>query len=89
MTKKETALSPQSSVEKVGGVDSDGNVSVVIFEGSFKTEKMGINVKGDKMHFESLIPGMQQSVDFHSWIVDDKRRVIMTIKDGSEFFSLG
>ena len=89
MTKNETAISAQSSVEKVGAVDSDGKVSVVIFEGSFKTKKVGINVKGNKMHFESFIPGMQESFDFHSWVVNDEHRAIMKMKDGPEFFSLG
>jgi hypothetical protein len=89
MTKEETAISAQSSVEKVGAVDSDGNVSVVTFEGRFRTRKVEVNVKGDRMHFESFIPGMMESFDWHSWVVSGENRAILKMRKGPEFFSLG
>jgi len=72
-----------------GAVDEDGNVPVILFEGSFKTHKVAVNVKGDKMHFESFIPGLRESFDWHSLIVSGENRAILRMAKGREFFSLG
>jgi hypothetical protein len=89
MTKEETAISAQKGVERVGAVDSDGLVSVVILEGKFRTDKVAVEIKGHRMHFESFIPGLQEAFEWHSWVVDDGHRAILQLKNGTEFFSVG
>lgn len=87
--KEDICRSAKKTVEDVGAIDSDGNVPVVIIEGKFKTKKVAVEIKGDKMFFESFLPGLQESFYWHSWIVDDERRAILTLDTGQEFFSLG
>jgi hypothetical protein len=89
ITKEETAISAQNLVEKIGAIDSDDFVPVVSIEGMFRTNKVAIDIKGNRMHFESFIPGLEEQFDWHSWIVDEQHRAIMKLKDGPEFFSLG
>jgi hypothetical protein len=89
MTKKEIAISAQKTVETVGAIDSDGFVPVVIMEGKFRTDKVAVAIKGDRMHFECFIPGLEEEFDFHSWVVDDQHRAILRLGKGPEFFSLG
>ena len=89
MSNNDVATSAQITVEKVGAVDSDGNVSVVIFEGCFRTKKVSINVRGNSMSFKSYISGIEESFNFDSWVVDSERRMIMKTQSGTEFFSLG
>src|SRR3990172_7468181 len=86
MTKRETAISAQNSVDRIGAIDRDGFVPVVIIEGKFRNEKVAVEITGDRMRFESFIPGLQEVFDFHSWVVDDVHRAIMKLKDGPEFF---
>jgi hypothetical protein len=89
MTKTETATSEQKTVENVGAVDSDGYVPVVILEVKFRTDKVAVNIKEDRMHFECFLPGIEEAFDWHSWVVDDEHRAILRLKNGPEFFSLG
>ena len=89
MTKRETAISAGRSLEKVGAIDSDGNVPVMIIEGSFRSKKVAIKIKGNQMHFDCFIPGLRESFNWHSWVVDDEHRAILQLENGPEFFSLG
>ncbi|OMH26651.1 hypothetical protein BGP75_23435 [Motiliproteus sp. MSK22-1] len=89
MPNPEIAVSAYNSTEKVGAVDSDGNVSVILFEGCFKTHKVGLSVKKDKIHFESYLPGRFESFEMGTTIVSAEHRAIMRMHNGPEFFSLG
>lgn len=89
ITKKETAMDVPATLEREGAIDSDGFVSIVIMEGKFRTKKVAVDIKGHTMHYESFIPGLQEKFDWHSWVVNDKARAIIRLKDGPEFFSLG
>jgi hypothetical protein len=78
-----------NSVEKAKAIDSDGNVPVMEFEGSFRTNEVNLNICDDSMMFESFIPGLRERFEWHSWVVNGTNRAILKIKNGSEFFSLG
>ena len=88
ITKPEIVSSIPASIEKVRAIDSDGFVPIVVVEGMFKTDKVSVAIKGDKMHFECFLPGLQESFEWHSWVVDDIHRAKL-LANGCEFFSLG
>ena len=89
MTNADIAESATNSIERVGGIDSDGNVPFVTFEGVVRSRHIEVSVKKNRMHFESQVPALQPEFDWHSWVVNDVHRAIIRIRDGPELFSLG
>lgn len=89
MTNPEIAKSAVQSVINVGAVDGEGQVSVITFEGRFRSKEVEVVLKGNRMSFRSFVPGLEEQFDWHSWIVDSERRAILRKGKGPEFFSLG
>jgi hypothetical protein len=89
MSNREIAASAGRSAINAGAVDSEGNVSIVSFEGHFRSRHVEVMVKDGKMIFRSFVPGLEEEFEWHSWVVDSKRRAILRIAKGPEFFSLG
>jgi len=89
MSNPEIAVSAAQSAMSVGAVDSEGQVSVVTFEDRFRSKEVEVMVMGDRMTFRSFVPGLEGQFDWHSWVVDSKRRAILRMGKGPEFFSLG
>lgn len=88
-TPEEWAEGCYRNLLKMGLVDRDETVPVMTFEGSFRSPDVGIQVRGDRFTFSSYLPGMEETFDFHTWIVDEERRAILKRPRGAEFFSLG
>lgn len=82
------AASACATIERAGAVDSDGLVPMMTLMGSFRTPEVEVTVTGHTMRFTSSLPGLQETFDWHGWVVDAKRRVVLKY-EGREFFSLG
>jgi hypothetical protein len=89
MTNPEVASSAAQSTIRLGAVDDEGQVSVVTFDGRFRSKYVEVMVMGDRMTFRSFVPGLEEQFSWHSWVVDSKRRAILKMDKGPEFFSLG
>jgi len=89
MSNAAIAESAAASVERIGAIDSDGNVPLVEFEGLLRSRHVTVDVRGDRMHFECHIPGIAEAFDWHSWVVNEANRALLCIDNGPEFFSLG
>ena len=90
ITKPEMVKTAPKSIELAGAIDSDGMVPIMFINGHFSTREIAVTVKGDRMLCECFIPGLQETFECHSWIVDDIHRVSMiNQKNNKEFFSLG
>ncbi|MCX6544672.1 MAG: hypothetical protein NTV05_09705 [Acidobacteria bacterium] len=89
MSNPEIAASAARSALAAGAVDSGGDVSVVSFEGHFRSRYVEVAVTGPKMTFKSFVPGLEEEFEWHSWVVDSERPAILRMEKGPEFFSLG
>jgi hypothetical protein len=89
MSNPEIAASAAQSAINVGAVDREGQVSVVRFEGRFRSKQLEVVIDKDKMDFHSFIPGLEERFNWHSWVVNSKNRAILRVGKGPEFFSLG
>jgi hypothetical protein len=89
MSNPEIARSAAQSAINAGTVDSEGNISVVKFEGHLRSRYVEVKVKDGKMFFKSFVTGLEEQFEWHSRVVDSARRAILRIDNGPEFFSLG
>lgn len=89
MSNPEIAVSAAQSAIRIGAVDSEGQVSIVTFEGRFRSKEVEVIIMKDRMTFRSFLPGLEEQFDWHSWVVDSEQRAILRIEKGPEFFSLG
>ncbi len=89
MTNAETASSALKTVEKLKAVDTDGMVPAVIMEGKIRTNMIALDINADRMHIETYIPGLKESFDCGSLVVDDEHRLIVGMKGRPDFFSIG
>lgn len=83
------ADSAAQSAINVGAVDNDGQVSLVTFEGRFRSKQVEVSVIGDKMIFRTFLHGLEEQFEWHSWVVDSTHRAKLVLESGREFFSLG
>ncbi len=91
-SKNFTAEDAGKTVEKVGAVDSDGNVPIMTIEGAFKAKNITVNIKGDDLHTVlSLHSGHEDACMWkNSRIVNGKyRQIIRWAEGGPEIFSVG
>jgi hypothetical protein len=85
----DTAASVGNTVAKLGAIDSEGQVSVVIFEGQFRSKEVEVKITGDRMKFRCFVRGLEEEFDMTTKIVDSEHRALLRMHDGPEFFSLG
>lgn len=77
-------------LEARGAIDSDGCIPYVEVEGHFETSSVEVKVREHNLVIEIPSLGERGHVDFHSHLVDDKRRAALKWGDlQDEFFSVG
>jgi hypothetical protein len=64
-------------------------VSVVRFEGHFRSRFVEVAVSEDTMKFTSSVPGRPEHFEWPSCVVDSENRVSVRMANRPEFFSLG
>lgn len=89
MSNPEIADSAAQSAVAAGAVDREGNVSVVRFEGRFRSRFVEVAVSEHTMKFTSFVPGLEEHFEWHSWVVNSEHRAILKLQNGAEVFSLG
>jgi hypothetical protein len=89
MSNAKIAASAADAARNAGAVDSEGQVSVVAFEGRFRSKEVEVVVAGNKMKSRIFIPGLEEEFEWHSWVVNSEHRAIWRKGKGPEFFSLG
>lgn len=89
MSNPDIAVSAAQSAVAAGAVDCEGNISVVSFEGRFRSRYVEVVLNGPTMKFTSFVPGLEEQFEWHSWVVDSDDRVVLKLRNKAEFFSLG
>ena len=76
------------TVQRLGLIDTEGALPVFSLEGLFQTPRVSTLIQGNRMITEIHIPGLKETVRWHSSITDREHRRLLKY-EGHEFFSVG
>lgn len=73
-TKLDLAQEIGKTITKSGSIDRDGNISFLQIKGMFQTPEARFNITGKhlKMHVDRMLLGKEETVNFHTWVVNEK-----------------